>query len=281
MLAHRQALGLHRDVLHVLLIARPLERQHRFELGVVREGLRVLGRDGAALVVDLVFALLRFGETARDAVEIRRQQRADVDDDLGVIVLALARDVAGPEHRFGERLAHALRFIGVAGVRAELRVVLDEQQTRAGAAELDEMRFAALAAIETDIVRAKTPRQRRDEQERLADLAHAEQHAAFRTVAVEIEETRGTRGALRRRREVDRRLRGGLVRGWRGGERRQAAGSRAITIANTVEPAGFIACVLSRGCAQFARSTRPRTCRDAWRTAGNLHRRHGAHTLMA
>ncbi len=166
MLAHRQALGLHRDVLDELLVARALERQHRFELGVVRKALRVLGRYRAPLVVDLVFALLRIGKTFGDAVQVRRQQRADVNDELGIVALALAGDVAGPEHRFGERLAHALRFLGVGRDRAELRVVFDQQQARARATELDEMRFAALAAIEADVVRAEAPRQRRDEQER-------------------------------------------------------------------------------------------------------------------
>ena len=274
-LAQRQALGLHRDILDERLIARALERQHRFELGVVRKALRVLGGWRAAILVDLVLALLGIGETARDAMQIGRQQRADIDDDLGVLALALARDVAGPEHRFGERLAHAFRFIGVRRDGAELRVVLDEQEPRTGAAELDQMRFAALAAIETDVIGAQASRQRRDQQERPVQIAHAEQHAAFRGVAVYVEETGDVLAALRCRRQIGRRLRGGLAgrrrRGQRGGAGRYGKDERECGRARR-----FHRRLPSVGMAQFARCGPLRACRNACRRTFRLHRRRAA-----
>ena len=76
--------------------------------------------------------------------------------------------------------------------------------------------------IEADVVRTEAPWQRADQQERRVELAYAEQDAAFRGIAIDVEEPRDVFAAARRGREGRRHLRSGAFdRGRRTPGRRQ------------------------------------------------------------
>ena len=216
-LAHGQAFRIGRDVAHVIGLAWALEGQQGLEFGVVRKALRIRGGNRAALVVEFVLALSGLVQLARDAVPVGEQQGTDVDDDAPPFGI-LADDIAGPEHRFGERLAHAQCFVRILRDRAKARVVLDQQHALAGPTELDQMRTAALAAIEAYVVRADRPGQGADQQERLIEFAEAEQHASPRRIAMDIEESGHVLHVVRRGGDVLRRRRFGVI-----GLRRQCA----------------------------------------------------------
>lgn len=186
MLAQAQRGRVHADLAHVVAFAAALEREQRFELGVVGKAARLVEQHGAALVVDGVFALLGLVQALGRAVAVGGQKTGEIHIDA--IAARRRQRIAGPEHRFGEGFARAgaLGRIGRAGRVA--RVAFDQQHARTGAAEFDFTHVAGLAAVQTHIVGAQSVRQRRHEQQRRVELFHAEQQTALGRIAADREE---------------------------------------------------------------------------------------------
>ncbi len=133
-----------------------LERQHRFDFGVLRKGFRSRQINRAATAIDGVVALLRRAQASRDAMHVAREEVGGVDcDGIGFALL----DFEAPQHRSRERVFNGVALIRIVAQRAKVRVRFDEQQLRADALEVDEMRLAHLAPIESDRIRSDAGRQ--------------------------------------------------------------------------------------------------------------------------
>ncbi len=126
------------------------ERQQRFDLGVLREGLRPRYVERAAGAVDAV----RAGpERTAGAVNIAEQKVRCVHEHVAV---GLGSDREAPEHGLRERVLDRFALRGVRAGRSETLVALNQQDTRSDTLKHDDASLSALAAVEPDVVRAET-----------------------------------------------------------------------------------------------------------------------------
>jgi hypothetical protein len=177
----------------VIAFGSAAEGQQGLERDIVRIRLRRIGEHATASRVERVLALLQGLEPIADTVQITRDQRRQVDPP-GTARRLRIQEIARPQHRFREGVARRHRFVGVAAVRDESRVLLHEQELLAETAELDQLRFARLVAVESEIVGTERARQRRDHQHRHVERMHADDHACLGGIGLHVEEAR-----LRRR----------------------------------------------------------------------------------
>ena len=105
--------------------------------------------EGAARAIDAVVAGT---QAAGGAVHVAQEEVGGVDEHPAV---RLGGDGEAPQHRLGERVFDRLALEHVGAARAERLVRLHQQHARADPLELDDAALAALAAIETEVVRAR------------------------------------------------------------------------------------------------------------------------------
>jgi hypothetical protein len=137
---------------NVLGFAGAGEGEHGFEFDIVGEAARLLGQNGAALVVDAVGALFGLRQTGGDAVAVGGQEGGKVDQHA---ISFTAQDLAGPQDRGGERFHHGRAFVAVGRIGDVVGVVLDQEQAVSALFEAHHAHLAGLAAIEADVVRAQ------------------------------------------------------------------------------------------------------------------------------
>jgi hypothetical protein len=105
---------------------------------------------------------------------------------------AIAGDVAGPQHGFGEGIARGGGLVGVVRPRDETHVLLHQQRTLARAAEFDEHGIDVLRAIQADVVGADGALERGDHQEFCGQRSQVDAHAAGGAVDVGDDESAGS-----------------------------------------------------------------------------------------
>ena len=212
-----------RDLVGLLVLAVAAEGEQRFEFTVVGKTARCFGQRHAALGIDPVAALaIASGQRGGDSMPVAGQVGRDVHQH-GWLLAGLRGaldDRAGPQHRGRERVLGGAALVGVAGVGHVAGVVGHQQQPVAGATEARDVLLADLPAIQADVVRADSARQRSHQQERRIQLVHADDDPAAVGVAIDIDETRLVRGAVERigdvrrsRRRRGRREQGGKNQG--------------------------------------------------------------------
>ena len=133
------------------------EGEERFDLGVFGEGPGVVEGDGGAVGVEFEAALLAVCEGGDDVVDVAEGEVGDVEEDGAFCRCGaggLGFDLEAGEDGGGEGAFDGSAFRGVGGARAELEVVLDEEDFGAGALEADDAAAAELAAIKAKVVLA-------------------------------------------------------------------------------------------------------------------------------
>ncbi len=190
-----------------LVAAVAREREEDVNLGVLRKRLRAGHIDGAAARVHAVAGR----PEARDhAVHVAHQEVGGIDEHAAV---GFGANRKAPQHRRGEGFFDRAALIGIGAERAIGVVRLDHQHLRADAPERDDVLRAQLAAVEADVVRAESCRERGDVEELGVELRDLEPQRARAVVPVQRHEPIELLQALRLL--VDRR-RGCLRREGRG-----------------------------------------------------------------
>ncbi len=133
------------------LLAR--EREQRLELEVVGKAPAARRLERAPLLVEREAPLPRRLERRGHAVRVTHDERRQVHEQPAVG--RLGGDLAAPEHRRRERLAHRAHLVAVARECAVAEVRLLEEHAAAHAPERQHPGIAGLAAIEPDGIRAQ------------------------------------------------------------------------------------------------------------------------------
>ena len=139
------------------------ERLHALELRVARERGDAGAMDRRPRGVQLVAALAAPLEPGRHAVRVAQHELGGVEQRRSVFVLG--GDLESPEHGTGEGVGHRAAFVLVVAERPVARVLLHQQHLRPHPLESRQVGSADLAAVEPDVVRPETRRQRLDVQE--------------------------------------------------------------------------------------------------------------------
>ena len=127
------------------------ERQHRVDLGVLREPLRLRQIEGAARPVDAVVP-----EPRARVQDVAQEEVRGVDQHAPV---GLGPYGEAPQDRLRERILDRVHFVGVLAVGAPCVIGLHHHHARPDPLELDDPPLAADPTIEPDVVRPQPRRQ--------------------------------------------------------------------------------------------------------------------------
>ena len=135
------------------------ERQSRFNFRVLREIPGAGEIESTARGVQTKLALLHSLQRSGNSMHVAQIEIRGIDQGASAL---FRRDFKSPHRRFGEGVFHRTSLVSIVAVCAIAFVRRNQQHARPDALESHDMRLAHLSAIQTDIVRSDSRRQRFD-----------------------------------------------------------------------------------------------------------------------
>ena len=130
--AQRERAPVRRDVVHEQARIVGRERDHRFDLGVLRERLHARRVEGAARRIESERALVQRSQAAFDVGGIAHEERRGIGEHASTF---FGFDRQRREHGRGERVAHVLHLRRTAADGAIVEVLRHHQHARSGSLE--------------------------------------------------------------------------------------------------------------------------------------------------
>ena len=198
MLAHRDRLRRRRHIFHPLagMIAR--ERQRRFDFSVQRKIFRPRQVKRTPLIVEPERPLLRARQNLRHVMCIAQEKLRRIHQHVrrGAAPI-FRRRRKSPQRRLRKRLPHRRALVRIARHRTIIQIRLDQQNLRPDPLKPHDARLAHLPAVQPDVVRPDSRRQRRLIQKLRAPLIDLQPNLPRLRVPIKIEISRQLRRILR------------------------------------------------------------------------------------
>ncbi len=141
--------------------------QRGFDFCVERKAFRSRKIDSAARAIQMIRALLGAAKRRGNAVSVSEEKVGGVNKYMAILLgcigdrfaILLGGNGEAPKRRLRERIVDSTALIHVVGHRAIAEILLNEENFRPAALEPDDGRFAELAAVEADVIRADARRE--------------------------------------------------------------------------------------------------------------------------